>query len=95
MTDFDKTDYYNEVIRPAIEEIKENCVIHGIPMFFTACVKNSEDESGYESEIVSPFTHGIELKEDHFPHHLMVALGFKTDVSVDVPEVDFSEGDNA
>ena len=92
MTEYNKRDYYNEVIKPAIEEIKENCVIHGLPMFFAACVANNEEESSYETEIVSPFTHGIELKEDHFPQHLMVTLGFKTDVAVDVPEIDFTDG---
>ena len=47
-----KTEFENE-IRPQMIKLKKLCIKHDIPFFFSACVKNAEDDSFYVNDILS------------------------------------------
>ena len=78
MTEFDKRDIYEKMIKDKVYELKLLCNRERIPMFFSACVENSKKGSTYESEIVGSCSNGIELKKDLIPKYINVYNGFDT-----------------
>lgn len=78
LTVFDKTKVYDTQIRELAEQLRNKCTTMGIPFFFAACVKNTEEGSVYEQEAYPCGSGGIRLTDDRITPHLNVALGFRT-----------------
>ena len=91
MTQFNQKEVYEKEIAPKLEEVKKLCVLNGIPLFFTACVSNSEEGSIYENEVVSPDMLDLELKTNHFSRHINVLSGFATVPSNEMIELKFGQ----
>lgn len=68
---------YKEKILPMFQDIKEKCMEHKIPFFFTICVKNTEYESVYEME-KECFSDDIVLAKDYFTKLQQVCDDYST-----------------
>lgn len=77
-TNFNKRNVYEEKVKEKVIEIKKLCHLYKIPMFFTACLENSEKATVYEKEMVSASTCGYALTDDQIAKHVNVTLGFDT-----------------
>jgi hypothetical protein len=91
MTQFNQKEVFDKEIAPKLEEIKKLCLLNNIPMFFTACVSNSNDTTEYESELISPDMLDAELKNNHFPRHINVMHGFATVPANEMIELKFGQ----
>lgn len=78
MTEFDKKDIYEQVLKEKILELKLLCNRERMPMFIAVCTENSKKETRYEAELVGSYSNGIILKEDLVPKFLNVYNGFDT-----------------
>ena len=76
MMNYDKKKKYEENVAPVVAELKRVCTENGIPVFVTVCVENTDGNSIYESDMISPTMLKLDLAEDHFPKHLGVVNGF-------------------
>lgn len=101
---YDKKDIFEKDCRDLLEELILNCRLHGIPCFFTACVKNTPDGSEYTTHVdeayqdtdfvndaVCPGGKGINLTNDLITKCLAVTAGF--DVVPKRQEMEFSFDD--
>lgn len=76
ITVYDKEKEFDKDCRERLEELRSYCVLHNIPFYFTACIKNNEEESVYVSEGSLTGSSGIKLKNDRLKKHLLVGLDF-------------------
>lgn len=90
---FDKEEIFETKIKPLLQEITSICSANDIPMFFSACVKETGTNSEYKNECVSPQSHGMNLSNDHFSDYIGVTLGFNTIPPFDRPDFDY-DADN-
>lgn len=72
MTVYNSSSVYESEIRPLVSKMHRICALNGIPMFVAVAVSGNEKETVYESDIVSPATRGIELRDDLFPEFLFL-----------------------
>ena len=78
MTNFNKEEFYNEEIEKRVIELKQICAREKLPMFICICTQNDKNGTIYKKDMISPTTHGIELKENLIPKFVDVTLGFET-----------------
>ena len=77
ITVFNKKDFFENEIRPKLNELSFLCGIHKVPFFYTACVANTkENGSEYVSDVVGPVGKEIGLYDDRISKHIAVAAGF-------------------
>ena len=76
LTPYNRQADWNNHCAPVLQNLIDLCSIYEIPLFVTACIRNSCDSSEYVTDMVSPDVRGIILKEDHFPKHLAVLRGY-------------------
>lgn len=94
-TNFDKTEFYEQEIKEKLIEIKRICNRNQIPFYFSACIKNTEEDgSVYINEMINAKTNNIVLRDDKFPDYLNVFNGFKTtyfqdDFAIDTEHLNF------
>ena len=50
---FDRTDDYEEKIKPILKELNRMCVICGIPYFAAFCVKDMDGKTSYRNVLYS------------------------------------------
>ena len=86
---FDKEAVFEAKIKPLLQEITSLCSANDIPMFFSACIKETGEKSEYKNECVSPRSHGINLSNDRFSDYIGVTLGFNTIPPVERPDFDY------
>lgn len=89
--EFKKSDIYETQIAPAVRALAALCYKHGIPMFFSAAVSNTDDgKTEFQNEYVSAAKVGVTLLDDQLSRHVNVKNGFITVVptQLDVIEVD-------
>lgn len=86
--DFNKTDIYKEILEEKILEIKRLCHREKMPVFISVCVKNDENETIYEKEMVSAATCELKLKDDQIAKMVNVTLGFDTIQPTGVTEIE-------
>ena len=67
---------WNTHCAPVLQKLVDLCSIYEIPLFATACIRNSCYGSEYVADIVSPDIRDIILKDDHIPRHLAVLRGY-------------------
>jgi hypothetical protein len=67
---------WNTHCAPVLQKLVDLCSIYEIPLFATACIRNSCDGSEYVADMVSPDVRDIILKDDHIPRHLAVLRGY-------------------
>ncbi len=77
ISEYDKKKMYNKEIKPIVEQLKAKSAMLGIPFFFSACVKNTQEESEYVNEGFLCGSGDIVLKDDRITPHLNIALGFR------------------
>lgn len=75
---FDKTEIYESKIAPLVEELILQCNKERLPLFISIGVANSEKETIYKSDLLSPFTYGFSVTDDKSTEYLNVINGFKT-----------------
>ena len=103
---YDKRQIFEKHCRPMLDELILTCRLFGIPCFFTACVKNTEDGSDYITHVddsfsskdyindaVCPGSKGIELKDDQITKYLAVAAGFDVVPKRENLEISFEDID--
>lgn len=88
-TIFDKTEVFDESIAPKIEEIIQICNREHIPIFISACVKNTEESSEYKTDMFASASNNIHLKNDLIPRFVNVTNGFTTIPPTDIIDIDF------
>lgn len=76
LTIYDKEEEFKEEIKPIIQELMKLCATHQIPCFVTCAVKNNEKGTKYISDMHSPITNKIELKENQIVNMANVLNGF-------------------
>ena len=85
---FDRTDDYEEKIKPILKELNRMCVICGIPYFAAFCVKDMDGKTSYRNVLYSASNMSTVLSDDQLCKHINVANGF--DTVLHQPELDFS-----
>lgn len=75
-TTYDKTEIFEEKVLPHIKEAMKECSLHQIPAFVSFATKNSEDGTEYYSDMVSPISEEIYLKEERITGMADVLNGF-------------------
>lgn len=88
-TEFDKTDTFEEICRPLVNRLVQECQLARIPFFWSACVKNDKEGSTYVNDGMMCGSSGIKLKDDQITKHMMVAAGADIKVYDDPVEVMF------
>lgn len=89
---FDRTDDYEEKIKPILKELNRMCVICGIPYFAAFCVKDMDGKTSYRNVLYSASNMSTVLSDDQLCKHINVANGF--DTVLHQPELDFSVFDD-
>ena len=75
---FDRTDDYEEKIKPILKELNRMCVICGIPYFAAFCVKDMDGKTSYRNVLYSASNMSTVLSDDQLCKHINVANGFDT-----------------
>jgi len=76
---YDKRETYNAVIAEKVKELSALCYQHGIPVFISAAVANTDDgKTAYRNELVSAEKAGVSLTDDQISRHVNVLNGFET-----------------
>lgn len=75
ITKFDRAGFFGTDIKPELDRAASLCREHGVPFFYTACVKNSADASEYVWDAVTPESLGLSLCKDMIWKHICVANG--------------------
>lgn len=88
---FDHTATYEEEVSKIVDNLKRVCVVRNIPMFLTLGIENTDEETIYKSEMLSPDAHGLELTDNIFPKLVNVLMGFDTVPPSAVTEIDFEK----
>ena len=89
---FDRTDDYEEKIKPILKELNRMCVICGIPYFAAFCVKDMDGKTSYRNVLYSASNMSTVLSDDQLCKHINVANGF--DTVLHQLELDFSVFDD-
>ena len=76
LTRYNRQADWNTHCAPVLQKLVDLCSIYEIPLFATACIRNSCDGSEYVADMVSPDVRDIILKDDHIPRHLAVLRGY-------------------
>ena len=76
LTEFDKKAIFEKKCMPLLNEVKTICAVEGLPIYYTVCVANGENESVYMTDGFLTGSNDIHLKDDRFKKHLLVGLGF-------------------
>lgn len=69
---YDYKEVYEEEILPHIKEVMRVCRQYRIPVFLTIPIQNKENETTYETEILTPGSEGICLYQDNIRKIVMV-----------------------
>ncbi len=77
-TPFDATEVFKSKIEPKIDEIIKLCTVFKIPIFITACTKNTASKSSYENYAVTADTRELVLADDNIQKHMCITLGYDT-----------------
>lgn len=88
---YDRNDVYEREIKPLVDQIIYKCNANRIPMFITACVKNTPDASEYVSDGVFPTTRGMQLTNDRITKHLAVVRDFDVVPKREEVEINMSD----
>lgn len=75
-TIYDKSELFEEKVRPLMKQITDICRTNSIPFFFSAAVKNQVDDTKYENIALTALPMGIYLKNDQLVEHIKVSSGF-------------------
>lgn len=75
---YDKKNLFDDMVRPAIEQIIQLCALHRIPCFMSFCVKDDGKTSTYANYMNSSVSNGICLTDDQIMKHINVCNGFST-----------------
>lgn len=73
---FDKTEDFKEKCQPLLNELILRCSLLKIPFFWSACTKNNDEESVYNSDAVATGSRKIKLKDDKISKYIAVLNGF-------------------
>lgn len=105
---YDKREIFESECRELLEELMLNCRLHGIPCFFTACVKNTPESSEYTTNVdeaykdidfindaVCPGGKGINLTNDLITKCLAVTAGFNVVPKRTDLEISFDDIDDS
>lgn len=76
VTEYDKTEWYNTVIKPQINELKKLCLVENVPFFTCFAVQNTEEATSYKYDGILTGSNDITLTNDLLEKHLCVANGF-------------------
>ena len=90
ITSFDKTDQMEE-IKKQIDELIRRCTRERIPIFISACYKNTPKDSLYYNNMVGTVSNGIVLKKDYFPHYVNIQNGFQTIPPREMDEINMED----
>ena len=89
MNEFNKTSTYDSQIAPAANALVDLCYKHGIPMFFSAAVANTDDgATEFRTEYVSASKVGVTLQDDQLSRHVNVNNGFDTVIPTTLDEIE-------
>ena len=78
MTEFDKKDIYEKMLKEKIDELKKLCNQERMPMFIAVCTESTKKETHYEADLVGSYSNDIILKDDLIPKFINVFNGFDT-----------------
>ena len=87
-TQYNHSCYFEKMVKPHLEEAIKRCVVMKIPVFITAAVANENGETTYVNLGNMTGSTGIELNDDQFKQHLLVACGLKTEPVVKQIDID-------
>ena len=73
-----KVDIFNEHIKEKAEELKDACVVFGVPFFLSICIDDSDKKTTYKNYMNGSVSNGIKLHDDQIKKHINVANGFYT-----------------
>ena len=84
---FDKSKQFEEICRPILTELVQECQLLRIPFFWSACVKNDDESSEYVNDGVMCGSNNIFLTDDRITKHMYVAAGVDIKTSEDPVEI--------
>ena len=74
---YDKKEAYDNDLRPLIKQILLICDREKIPVFMSFAVKNDDEGTEYEAELLSAPSQGHRLTDDLLTQYAMVQNGAK------------------
>lgn len=86
---YNKTEDYENIIQPLINNLMVECQRLSIPMFFSAAIANNNSCTEYRSKMVSPVMLDFTLTDDLISPMLLVLNGFKPMRGDVAPEEEF------
>lgn len=92
---FNKEDILNNIIKEKVQELKNLCQEHQIPMFISMCYKNTPKDSFYYNDVVGSKSNNINLTNDLFKHYVNINNGFTTipkSTKLSISYDDFDDG---
>lgn len=88
VTTYDKTKIFEEKVLPHLKEAMKECSLNQIPAFVTVATKNSEEGTTYYSDMISPISEEIQLKEERITGMADVLNGFDVVEKNKIIEID-------
>ena len=85
---FDKKDIYNAMVKPIVDQLRNECNKLGLPMFCAVAVSGDENKTDfeYQYEILSPYVTGKTVKDNKIAKFVDVVRGYNV-----APPNDFVE----
>lgn len=71
MKNFDRTNDFSD-IKEKLDDIIEECLIRGIPIFWCAVIRQENNDTGYEMDGITPASMGIHVKNDKIPELIIL-----------------------
>ena len=84
---YDQKQYFDDNIRPLLDQIKRHCGNAKIPYYFSLAVSNDDEKTDYESAAMTPGSMGFEVAQDTIIDHVKVGAGFETVLPDDIPDI--------
>ena len=72
---FDCKGTYEKEIRPLVDDLEKKCRQNDLPMFLTVCIANNDENTEYDSVMLSPKNREFAIKNDKISEHIKIATG--------------------
>lgn len=89
--EFDLSAEFEKKCQPILDELILQCSLLKIPFFWSACIKNNDEESVYFNDAVATGSRNISLKDDKISKYIAVLNGFDVVPHREILEINMDE----
>lgn len=83
--------YVEEELDKALNKVMYICQMHKIPLFISAAIENTDDETVYKNAVYSATSNYINLADDKIRKYMLVTNGYEPVPRREVMDFDIDE----